>query len=92
MPQSMMDGYQSNISTCADNLLATGTPFSHQNISTRSRNISDRPGGIHYMLQTMPSLNTTSLMALRQQTDESNLEFVNNLTQQMGIIFRPMAE
>ena len=46
-----------------------------------------RPGGMGYIPQITTSLNTTFMMAMRQQMDESNLELVNTLTQQMRIIF-----
>lgn len=46
-----------------------------------------RPGGMDYIPQTSLSLNTTSMMAIRQQMDESNMELVNTLTQQMRTIF-----
>lgn len=54
-------------------------------------NLSGRTGGISYISQTK-SLNTTSMMALRQQMDKSNLEFMNNMTQQMSIIKKPMVD
>lgn len=40
-----------------------------------------RPGGICCIPQITPSLNTASMMAIRKQMDESNLEMVNTLTQ-----------
>lgn len=49
-------------------------------------------GGVSYLPQSTPSLNTTSVMTLRQQMDESNLEYVHNLTQQMRVIFTPMVD
>lgn len=54
--------------------------------------MSGRMGGVSYIPQSTPSLNTTLVMALRQQMDESNIELVHNLTQQMGVIFNPMVD
>ena len=47
--------------------------------------LSSRPGGVSYVLQSTPSLNTTFDMSLRQHMDESNLELVNVLTKQIGV-------
>jgi hypothetical protein len=37
-----------------------------------------------------PSLNTTSLISLRQQMHESNHDMVNMLTQHISIVFNPL--
>ncbi|MCI13231.1 hypothetical protein A2U01_0034347, partial [Trifolium medium] len=36
------------------------------------------------------ALNTSSVLSLRQQMDESNHEMVNTLTQQLGTVFNPL--
>jgi hypothetical protein len=41
---------------------------------------------------TVPALNTTSLMSLRQQMDDSNHDMVNLLTQQIGTVFNHLIQ
>ncbi|XP_058749336.1 uncharacterized protein LOC131622295 [Vicia villosa] len=69
-----------NLSVYFDSMMATGTSF----------NPGSRPTGVGYIPQASPSLNTTSMLSIRQQIDESNHDMVNALTQQIGTIFTPM--
>lgn len=87
---SMMDVLYTNMLTYRDNAMATKPSYKPHNASASTINNMVRPGGIGYICQVMPSLNTMSMMSMRQQMDESNLEMVNTLTQQMGTIFNPL--
>lgn len=90
MPTSMMVGLHTNMSTFSDNAMATVSSYNPQNAFASTINNMVRSGGICYIPYTSPSLNTTSMMDMRQQMDESNLELVNSLAQQMEIIFNPL--
>lgn len=61
--------------------------YNPQNASVSTINNMVRPGGISYIPQITQLLNTTSMKDMREQMDESNLELVNTLTQQMRTIF-----
>ncbi|XP_058771881.1 uncharacterized protein LOC131645223 [Vicia villosa] len=58
--------------------MATGTSY----------NPGGRIPGVGYL--PPPTLNTSSMISIRQQMDESNHDMVNALTQQIGTIFTPM--
>lgn len=61
-------------------------------MSMLTTGLSGRLGGVNYMPQSTPSLNTNLVLALRQQMDESNLELVQNLTQQMRVILNSLVD
>ena len=58
MPYSMMVGLQLNPTTYIENVVAIGNQGSYAP--------SGRLGGVSYVPQSTPSLNTTSVMDLRQ--------------------------
>ena len=88
-----MVGLHSIVSTYADNMVAIRpSPFHYQSTLAVTMNTSGRTWGMWYIPKTMPLLNMTSMMELRQKMDISNLKLVNNLTQQMCIIFNPMVD
>lgn len=89
MPTSMMVDLHTNMSMFSDNTVETTPLYNPQNSYVSTINNMGRPWGISYIPQTTMSLDTTSMMAMRQQMDESNIELVNTLTQQMGTIFNP---
>ena len=86
MPMSIMVGLHNNMSTFSDNATATRSSYNPHNAYASAINNMVRPGGMGYIPQITTSLNTTFMMAMRQQMDESNLELVNTLTRQMRII------
>lgn len=90
VPTSMMENLQPNAPTFIDNVMATTPLYNPCNASTSTINNTVRSGGVNYIPQNTPSLNTTSMMGMRQQMDEINLELVNILTQKMGTIFNPL--
>lgn len=89
IPTLMVD-FHTNMSKYSDNAVATTPLYNHQNASASTINNMGRLWGICYIPQTTPSLNTTSMMVMRQQINESNLELVNTITQKMGTIFNPL--
>ncbi|XP_058784181.1 uncharacterized protein LOC131658950 [Vicia villosa] len=72
--------------------MATGYQGSYATMPLLTTGLNGRLGGVSYMPQSTPYLNTTFVMAFRQQMDKSKLELVHNLTQQMGVIFNPMVD
>lgn len=90
IPTSVMDNRQTNISTFSDNAVATTPLYNPYNASAPTINNMARPTRISYMAQSITSLNTTSMMVIRKQMSDSNLELINTLTQQMRIIFNPL--
>lgn len=85
----MMEYLQQNMSTFSDNVIAITPLYNPYNASVSTINNMVWPEGINYSPHNTPSLNTTSMMVIRQQMDESNLELVSIHTQQMGTIFNP---
>lgn len=80
------------MSTFSDNEVFIMPLCNRCNASASTINNIERLGGINYIPQNTSSLNMTSMMAIRQQMDESNLELVNTPTQQMETIFNPLIE
>lgn len=87
MPASMMVGLNSNQPSYSDIVAVERLVFNRHNASDSNASEFFRTGGIIYIPHDTLSLNLTSMMAMRQQMDESNHELVNTQTQQMGIIF-----
>ena len=90
IPTWMVVGLNSNQPSYLDIVAAERLAFNRHNASASNASGVFRPGGISYIPHDTPSLNLTSMMAMRQQMDESNLELVNTLTQQMRTIFNPL--
>lgn len=90
MPASMMVGLNSNQPSYSDIVAVERLVFNRHNASASNASEFFRTGGIIYIPHDTLSLNLTSMMAMRQQMDESNHELVITLTQQMGIIFNPL--
>lgn len=90
MPPVMMAGLQTGITIYAENTVATTSHYNPYFASISTINnlnqISSLPEGLSYIPQATPTLNTTSLMLMRQQMNESNHTMGNMLTQQIGMI------
>jgi len=79
MPTSMM----ANVHNSASAFVDQANPFKMHNVlSSSSSSIFGR--------NNLPTLTTDSMSLLRQQTDESNHEMVNFLTQKIGTVFNPL--
>lgn len=51
-----------------------------------------RPPGLGLSSQSIPTFTSSSIVVMRHQMDESNHEMAHMLTQQMGIILRPLIQ
>jgi hypothetical protein len=78
MPTAMMAGLHTNPSIFYENALGPFSPV-NQNMALGSANRN-----------TFPAINSTSLMSMRQQMDESNHDMVNMLTQQTVTVLNPL--
>lgn len=66
MPTSMMVDIHTNMLTYSDNAMAIELSYNPYNTSSSTINNMVRPGEICYISQVTPSLNTTSMIAMRQ--------------------------
>ena len=79
IPASYMAGLQINSSAFSENLNATLHPLFDPGVNVPVRNAQQ-------------SLTNTSLMALRQQMEDSNHDMVNMLTRKIGTMFNPLVQ
>jgi hypothetical protein len=87
MSYSLMPGYQSTSSAALFSNNTQNTSPSLQGLA-QGGNAQNRNNTQN---RTMP-LSNNSIVALRQQMDDSNHELVNMLTNQMGTIFNPVIQ
>lgn len=90
----MMADLHSNAPTYADNTMAVMSLYNPYPASGLIINNPSRTKPLleesNYAPQTTLTLNTTSLISMRKQMDESNHKMVNMLTQQIGKVFNPL--
>jgi len=79
IPSSFMIGLLTNPSSFSESLNAMHSPLFHHGIGFHGSN-------------PQRSLTNASLMALRQQMEDTNHEMVNMLTQQIGTLFNPLIQ
>lgn len=96
MPITMMVGLQSNASTYTYNTIAVIPPYNPYPASSSVMDNPSRmmllPEGSNYVPHTMSMLNTTFLMSMRKQVDESYHKIFNMLTQHIGTVFNPLIQ
>jgi len=76
MSSSFMTDLHTNPSSFSESLNAMHSPFFHPGVGFPGSN-------------PQQTLTNASLMALRQQMEDTNHEMVNMLTQQIGTVFNP---
>lgn len=80
MPPAMMADLEIGVSTNEENAMATSSPYNMHHalilaINNPSRTMQP-PGGLSYIPQVTPIINTVSLMSIGQQMDRSNHEML----------------